>query len=259
MDRARAKESQEKALSERQVNMTNALVRAAQGLKLAEKRLMSCAIAKSDSVATLRLSEAQRLKGDGNLVGWTVRLSVQDYAETYQLDSKSAYAQLEQAAKSIFERKIKTVIETRRGPKIEEYRWTDKNTYHHGEGWVEIHFTGHVAPFLLGLEDEFTKYKLKHASDLRSIYSWRLLEMFAQYRNTGLVRIDFDDFCHAMEAPPSCVKDFAQLRRRIIEPAVAELTGKDGLIIEWQGVKHGGRKVSGLEFKFKPNPQLFLL
>ncbi|MGF6383811.1 plasmid replication initiation protein [Paraburkholderia atlantica] len=62
------------------------------------------------------------------------------------------------------------------------------------------------------------------------------MEMFAQYRDTGLVRISFDDFCHAMEAPPSCLKDFGQLRRRVIDPAVAELTGKDGLLIEWTPV-----------------------
>ncbi|BCF98124.1 hypothetical protein PPGU19_026930 [Paraburkholderia sp. PGU19] len=81
--------------------------------------------------------------------------------------------------------------------------------------------------------------------------------MFAQYRDTGLVRIRFDEFCHAMEAPPSCLKDFGQLRRRVIDPAVAELTGKDGLLIEWKPTKSGGRKVTGLEFTFQPNPNCF--
>ncbi|MFP4832907.1 replication initiation protein [Paraburkholderia sp. BR10879] len=61
-----------------------------------------------------------------------------------------------------------------------------------------------------------------------------------------------------MDAPPSCVKDFGQVRRRIIDVAVDELTGKDGLLIEWKPTKQGGRKVTGLEFRFKPNPHLFL-
>ncbi|MCD9124019.1 replication initiation protein [Cupriavidus sp. UGS-1] len=260
MNRKLAIEDAESPLPERQVNMANQLIRAAQGLKLNEKRLISCAIAKCDSVTRRRLTEAVTLGPDGHAAGWTVRLAVRDFIESFpSLNEKSAYADLEQAARSIYERSIRVQVETRRGPKLREYRWTSENQYHYGEGWVEIHFTGQVAPFLLGIEGEFTKYKLKHAADLRSVYSWRLLEMFAQYRNTGLVRIGFDDFCHAMEAPPSCVKDFAQLRRRIIEPAVAELTGKDGLQIEWKAVKQGGRKVTGLEFKFEPNPQLFLL
>jgi len=236
------------------VNMDNALTRAAQGLKLAEKRLISSAIAKSDSVELRKLAAAL-----GPNSGWKVKLSAQDYAETFGIDQATAYTQLREAADSIFNKYIRTVEETRRGQKERKYRWVSGNTYHHGEGWVEVNFSPEVAPFLLGLRKEFTTYKLKHTAALRSVYTWRLMEMFAQYRNTGLVRISFDDFCHAMEAPPSCCKDFAQLRRRIIDPAVAELTGKDGLLIEWKAMKEGGRKITGLEFKFQPNPQLFLI
>jgi len=76
-----------------------------------------------------------------------------------------------------------------------------------------------------------------------------------QYKSTRLLRISVDDFCHAIEAPPSCEKDFGQLRRRVIQPAVDELIAKDSILVEWQATKHGGRKVTGLEFKFSPNPQ----
>ena len=49
-------------------------------------------------------------------------------------------------------------------------------------------------------------------------------------------------------------KNFGELRRRIIEPAVKELIAKNNLLIEWTPTK-AGRRVTGLEFKFKPNPQ----
>ena len=60
-----------------------------------------------------------------------------------------------------------------------------------------------------------------------------------------------------MEAPASCVKDFGQLKRRVIEPAVKELREKDGVRLEWEPVK-AGRKVVGLDFKFSPDPQIKL-
>jgi len=242
------------ALSERFVNMSNALTRAAQGLKLIEKRLISAAIAQSDSVELRKLAAAL-----GPNEGWRVKLSAQEYAAAFAVDQPTAYVQLREAAESIFNKYIRTVEQTRRGEKERKYRWVSGNTYHEGEGWVDVNFSPEVAPFLLGLRKEFTTYKLKHTAALRSVYSWRLMEMFAQYRDTGLVRISFDDFCHAMDAPPSCVKDFGQMRRRVIDVAVDELTGKDGLLIEWKPTKQGGRKVTGLEFRFKPNPQLFLL
>jgi plasmid replication initiation protein len=249
-----AKDQSESSLSERYVNMSNALTRAAQGLKLVEKRLVSCAIAKSDSVELRKLAAAL-----GPNEGWKVKLSAAEYAETFGVELSNAYVQLREGADALFGRYVRTVERTRRGDKERKYRWVSGNTYHHGEGWVEVNFSPEVAPFLLGLRKEFTTYKLKHTAALRSVYTWRMMEMFAQYRDTGLVRIGFDEFCHAMEAPPSCVKDFAQLRRRVIDPAVAELSGKDGLQIEWKGVKEGGRKVTSLEFRFKPNPQMFLI
>jgi plasmid replication initiation protein len=257
-DMARATEDSvdgpELALSERNVNMSNALVRAAQSLKLSEKRIVSCAIAKSDSKELRKLAAALAPNA-----GWKVRLSAEEYAETFDIPRQNAYAQLQAGAESLFHRYVRTKEQTRRGEKERQYRWTSGNVYHNGEGWVELNFAPEVAPFLLGLRKEFTAYKLKHTSELRSIYAWRLMELFAQFKGTGLVRIDFDDFCHAMEAPPSTVKDYAQLRRRVIEPAVKELQGKDGLDIEWEARKEGGRKVTSFEFRFKPNPQLFLL
>ena len=56
-----------------------------------------------------------------------------------------------------------------------------------------------------------------------------------------------------MEAPPS-LSDFAQIKRRIIDPAVKELREKDGWIIDWEPVK-AGRKVKSLRFSFQRDPQ----
>ena len=43
-------------------------------------------------------------------------------------------------------------------------------------------------------------------------------------------------------------------KRRIIEPAVKELTEKDGWLIEWTPIK-AGRRVKAVRFVFKRDPQ----
>ena len=101
-----------------------------------------------------------------------------------------------------------------------------------------------------------SSYKLKQASALRSIYSWRLLELLMQFKTTGVLHIDTDEFCHAMEAPDSARKNFAQLRKRVIEPAIAELKAKDGMDIEWTAKRQGGRKITALEFVFIKQPRI---
>ena len=66
--------------------------------------------------------------------------------------------------------------------------------------------------------------------------------------------MDLGDLQHAMDAPESYKKNFKDLRRWVIEPAVKELTEKDGWLIEWQPVK-AGRKVAAVKFVFRRDPQ----
>lgn len=60
-----------------------------------------------------------------------------------------------------------------------------------------------------------------------------------------------------MEAPESYQKNFKNLRVKIIEPAIKELSKKDNWIIEWKPIKNG-RKVVMLEFTFSHHPENFL-
>jgi plasmid replication initiation protein len=241
-----AKESPERDLSDRQVNMSNALINAAHSLTLSEKRVMSCAVAKLDSVRAPRHGESP-----------TIKLSASEYAETFKVTKDTAYDELQSAADNLFQRYIRIIENTRKGPKEYKFRWVGGVKYHKGEGWVELGFWHEVVPHLMVLRKNFTSYKLAQASGLRSIYSWRLLELLAQFKTTGLVRKDIDAFIHAMDAPESCQKNFKDLRRRIIEPAVAELITKDGWMIEWTTIRTG-RKVTGLEFRFERDPQIQL-
>jgi plasmid replication initiation protein len=243
MDISLAKVPEGTVASELHVNMSNDLVRAAHGLSLPEKRVISLCMAKLDSV---RLDNGR----------YKFRLSAVEFAKEFDLDTSTAYDQLKAVGDHLMRRVARSIIKLPKGKtKEQKWVWVSGVTYHNGEGWVELGFSHEMTPHLFLLRKEFTSYKLKHAVALRSVYSWRLLELLMQYKSTGLLRISVEDFCHAIEAPPSCVKDFGQLRRRVIEPAVSELMSKDSLLIEWTQTKNGGRKVSGLEFKFSPNPQ----
>ncbi|HDR8929222.1 replication initiation protein [Burkholderia vietnamiensis] len=247
--RAALKMDLDAPIAEKNVNMSNALTRAAHSLLLAEKRLISACISKIDS-----LPAGVPLVRDG---AWTVRLSAAEYAETFDVDLDTAYTQLRDASEKLFNRYVRTMRETRKGPEEHKFRWVGGVTYQKGEGWVELQWWHEVVPHLYGLRKEFTSYKLKQAAALRSAYSWRLFECFQSWKDTGRYIATIEDFHRAMDVPQSCVADFKALRVRVIEPAVKELTEKNGLEIEWE-VRRAGRKVIGLDFKFRPNPQTAL-
>lgn len=231
------------------VTMDNALVRAAHGLSLAEKRLVCMAISKLNPKAPA--------------ANQVTRVTAAEYGETFGIDTTTAYEQLKDAAKDLYSRSITfyTAAGKRKGkplpPTRHQMRWVGRASYQIGEGWIEIAWWHEVVPHLSGLEREFTTYKLQQASRLRSIYTWRLLEMLTQFESTGRLDITVEDFAESMGATEAQRADFAKLRVVMIEQAVKELTDKDGWIIEWSGTKRG-RRVHSLHFEFKRDEQLSL-
>lgn len=226
-----------------QVSISNALTSAAQGLSLAEKRVMMFSIAKLDS-----------FKRNGGTEHGIVKLAAHEYAEQFGVDTDTAYDQLKSAGDSIFNRYIRFAEETRKGMKEVKVRWVSRAEYHVGEGWISLRFTPDVQPHLTALHRQFTTYKLAQASALRSLYSWRLLELLSQYQATGWLQMDLKSFHHSMETPDSYQANFKDCRKWVIEPAVKELAEKDGWNIEWFPIK-AGRKVEALRFEFKRDPQ----
>jgi len=242
----------ERPAGERLVTMSNALTRAGHGLTLAEKRIIAAAVSKLDSRRQLGPGEVPR-----------TRITAAEYAELAQCEMHTAYEALRDAAKALYGRSI-TFYEPahrRRGkplpPTKVQMRWIGSAKYQKGEGWVELAWWPDLMRHLVGLKAQFTSYQLQQASALRSMYSWRLLELLTRFEGTGWAEYTIEDFAAAMDAPPS-LSDFGQVKRRIIEPAVKELGDKDGWLIHWRPIK-AGRKVAAVRFEFRRDPQGRLL
>ena len=225
------------------VSLANELVRAAHCLKLVEKRLLMLALTRIDS--------KQAATGRNQ----SVTLSAADYLAEYDADKPSSYREIAAAVNSLDAARVRF-----KDTAIGEYgsiHWTTGARYKPKQGLFVISINGDLLPYLMDLKSHFTTYKLSRVSGFKSIYSWRLFELLMQFKRTGLLTILIDDFYHSMEAPESLRANFANLRNRVIEPAVKEIREKDGLAIEWEAIK-AGRKVKALKFTFPTEQQLIL-
>lgn len=243
----RLKERTALALPERHISMSNALARGAQGLSLSQKRIVALALAKTDSVS---MSDAI----GGNMNGWKIRIHAHEYVESFDVDPNTAYEQMKDGARSLLKCLWRTVKEGPKGPVITEGQWLHLCEYSKGEGRIDVTFHPKVAPHLLALRTRFTSYKLKQAAALRSVYAWRLFECLQSWKSKGVWSVDVKEFGRIMEAPASCLADFGRLKARVIDPALKELAAKEGFLIELE-TERAGRKVTGLVFKFRPDPQ----
>jgi plasmid replication initiation protein len=234
---------------DRQISMSNRLARSAQSLNLVEKRLVALGLARTDSVPLNRMVLASN-------AGWKMKVTAMEYADAFDVDPTTAYEQLKAASEKLFERYVRYEIKGRRGkPEEKKFRWVSGAHYAPGEGYVELNFSPEIAPHLLGLRKQFTTYKLRQAAAFDSIYAWRLFELLKSWQSSGLYTTEIEEFWEAMEAPPSCRKDFKGLRVRVIEPAVQSITAKAAMLVEWKPIRAGSRRVTGLEFRFAPDPQ----
>jgi plasmid replication initiation protein len=233
---------------ERWVSMSNALTRAGHGLTLAEKRIVASAVSKLNSTKAPAPGECP-----------VVKITAAEYAETFQVDANTAYEQLKAAGQDLYGRSISFFEpgHMRNGKPFKitrTMRWVGEAKYHPKEGWIELHFWHAVVPHLMGLKKQFTSYQLQQASALRSGYSWRLLELLTRFESTGWAEYDIEDFAAAMDATEKQRGDFAKIRTKIIEPAVKELTEKDGWLIQVHYIR-AGRKVKAVRFTFMRDPQ----
>jgi plasmid replication initiation protein len=239
----------ERPAGKRWITMSNALTRAGHGLTLAEKRIVAAAVSKLDSRRALQPGEVPR-----------TRITAAEYAETFEVDLNTAYDQLQAAAKQLYSRSI-TFYEPahkRRGKTLEltkvQMRWVGSVKYQEGEGCVELAWWPDLLRHLIGLRRQFTTYQLQQTSALRSAYSWKLLELLKRFESTGWAEYTIEDFATSMDATEKQRSDFAAIRRKIIEPAVKELTEKDGWLIQWRPIK-AGRKIRAIRFDFAKDPQ----
>lgn len=223
--------------------LARAIRRAAYGLTLAEKRLVIAAAAQNPDAATL------------------VRVSAKEYAQTFKIETNTAYGLLSEAAERLFRRAI-GAISTAQPAQAEQppsrwgakFRWTTRCEYLPDEGAVKIRFTHELIAALPELIESFTPRQLQQKSAMRSAYSWRLLELIhkhmERYENAEWAEFEIGEFANAMQASPSQRRNFAFMRRRVIEPAVAELVEKEGWNIQWETVSQG-QKVIALRFSYR--------
>ncbi|MBD3797989.1 MAG: replication initiation protein [Campylobacterales bacterium] len=217
------------------VKMSNALISATHGLNLGERRLVYLGMA---------------FLNKGN----EIQINAKDYAEAFGIDEANAYGQIAEACSKLFEREIRFTD----GRKTTRARWVQSATYHEGEGWCSLKFTDVVCVNIKGLQTQYTRYALAKAGDLKSVYSWRLMERFLQYGDAkkgykGWWQISIVELCEFLELSDFYL-DWRQLRQKILVPAAKELLQKDNWEIEIEPLKTG-RKTTHVKFSFKQKAQ----
>lgn len=177
-------------------------------------------------------------------------LKVSQFVEMFDLDAdKRIYERVEQAAEQLLGR----IIALKDGPEVEKTTWLSYVRYVKGSGTVKIRFDKSLRPYLLQLKGRFTQYNLSHVVNFKSQYSIRLyelLKMDAYKAKKGVIEktIMLKELREILGIGKKEYSAFDNLRRRVIEPAVREISEQTDIAIAELAYLRTGRKVTGLTF-----------
>lgn len=226
---------------------SNYLIESSYKLTLAELRVTYLGVSKLFSAKPLSLQRTQRIYAN-------------EYAEVFGVAKNVAYRQLAEASDNLLRRVVTTRYNHDGTPfpkgRYVKHQWLEKAKYSDSEGYVDITFHECMSQYLTVLGKRYAELNFECLKGVQSVYAVRLWELLIQYKKNGERFIMIDDFRMWFKLENK-YKMYADLRKRVIEPAIKELEDKADLIISWDVMKKN-RKVIGFNFMFEENQQLNL-
>lgn len=217
----------------------NALVEASYRLSLYEQRIMLACIA--------------QVRRDEPLTDQQLyTVTAQQIADMAGVSVDRAYQHIKVASERLFDRRV-TLHEAPNGggkPLVRLTRWVQEVVYMEAQGKVALRFSRAMVPYLSQLTEQFTGYALSDVAKMTSAHAIRLYELLAQWRGAGEREVSVGWLRDALQLEDRYPL-MADLRRWVIEPAVAQINEHSPLAVVWEQRKTG-RKVTHIHFKFAP-------
>lgn len=119
-------------------------------------------------------------------------------------------------------------------------------------GWIEWEFTPDARK-LIQESESYAVLNRQAVLGFRSSYALKLYEIgsLRLHRRQSTWKGDMAALRAALGISPDVYKDFAQLRRKVLEKAKAEIDQLAHFRLEWKEIRQG-RTVTEIEFRFEP-------
>jgi plasmid replication initiation protein len=213
----------------------NALIEASHSLNLVPQRLIVLAIIEAREQGTM-------IKAGGIL-----KIKASDYVKTFNVSTKSgaAYQALKSAADELLGATFKWRSKDENGKQeINVSQFVQRVTYVEDAAHIKIMFSQDVMPLITRLDKRYTEYDLIQISDLKSIYSLRVFEMFMQWiGNRNPPAIKLEDFRERLGLADNQYETMSDFKKRVLNPSLAEINLKTNIEASYEQEKEGVRIV----------------
>lgn len=243
----------DKAKSE--IYKTNALIESSERLTLNEHRLIIFAASRIKHKILTGLSkdklEEELAKLPKSFRFGLIKISVDEFAEFYNLDKNALYSELAQATKRLYSRNVYFKEISKRGQPVKvEKRWVITSKYSVNEGYVEMEFHPDLIYDLLIIKTAFTPISLAAMRGIRSSYTYALYQLLKVKVRLGSWEFWVEDLKEKLGIKINEYPQFGSIKKKILTPAVLEINEKTDLEVSYIVIKDK-KKIIKVRFYIK--------
>ena len=196
----------------------HSLIEKMAGFNLQELRLIAFCVAHLDS-----------REGATNEKKTTAK--VKDLTHIFPMNEKSAYSVIDNAIRNIG----KKPMEFNDGKKLYLWSWFSEITYEKGAGQFEFTFNSKIEPFLLGLKEKLSMYRLYEVPFTSSL-TWLLFENLNSYLFRSRWTVELDDLRKLLGVKGKYAR-WIDFRKRCIDDPLVEINKHTSLNVTYSKVK----------------------
>lgn len=236
------KKIDEKSLSiENQVVKSNRMIEGLYHLSAVEQKLI--------------LSLCSKISSTDNAFN-SFELSVNEFANFMGIDNKD-YELNRTLKKKCEELASKTITINKGTPK--KPVWLIFNWFHHiqyevGKGTISMQFHESLEPYLLNIQEAYTKYRLGYVMNFKYEHSFRIYELMKEYEKVHERTLPLDELKDMLFTKnDNSYQKYSHFKARVINKALEEINKYSDLTVELVKEEKEGKKVVGLTFSIRPH------
>lgn len=218
------------------VEISRKLSIAIQKLSLSEVRLIQLAIVDAHK------------NSDGISVDKPLFISAARYAEAFNTTFQTAYEELIDAEKNLFERRFSFLDEY--GEPVKS-RWIQRSKQIKSTASISVVFTYDIVnEFVLDDSfEKFTSYILNQTMNMKNTYSVRLYELLVKWKNAkSTPTFELKKFREQLGLLDNEYTRMDNFKKRILDSSVEEINKKTDIKVNYEQVKKG-RTITGFRFR----------
>lgn len=166
-------------------------------------------------------------------------ISAKELGVFMELDEKSRYKQIKNAATKLFDRKISLVAEDDENePSWRLLSWFSEMAYDSKKCKLIFQFTPAVQPLIYQVKEAYVKLQAKPLMAFTSIYASRFMMLFTEWEKLKTKIITVAELKEAFEVGKKYPL-FGNFNQKVVQPAIEEINQKTELKIKAEPIKTG--------------------